>query len=421
MERLNAVTALRERSLALWIPILSLALLFTSFMPLARPAPLGACQVTTRPGPVIQGVVTAGESGIPLGTGAVTLFGPDGDQLLTVFADDRGRYSLQAPAPGAYRLRAVRIGYHPQEKGPFTLQATDTLTVDFQLSPSPLLLDSILVSVRRRGQALRAGEQLVYGRLLDNDGGDPVPQGLVRLLRPTGSSAAATLSDDNGLFSLVSPSAGTYRLQAERIGYKTSTGPELHLMLGDTIYLDFNLSVEAILLNPIVVRATARSMQDRYAPGGMEDFYTRYSAYAGSAIAEFLTRDSIAAYDGWPITAGQLMNRTMMMVDQYNINHGTVSLRGHCIPQYWVNGTMVQFYPQWALMPEDLEAVEIFEFPFLPPGLTRPEDGRLPCGVVSIWTRRVPELRPYMKWPYWRRGLTGIAVLGLVLGVFSIL
>jgi hypothetical protein len=394
-----------------WTPVLCVALL----------EPLNAQDIPAASGPVIQGVLTAEESGIPLGTGAVTLFGAAGDELLTVFADDAGRYSLRAPGAGTYRVRAVRIGYHPQEKGPFTLQATDTLTVDFQLAPAPLLLDSILVSVRRRGEALRAGEQLLYGRLLDNENGEPIPQGLIRLLRPSGSSAAATLSDDSGLFWLVSPSAGTYRLQAERIGYKTSTGPEINLMLGDTLYLDFSLSVEAILLNPIMVRATARSMQNRYAPGGMEDFYERYSAYEGSAIAEFLIRDSIAMYDGWPITAGQMMNRAMMMVDQYSIGSGGVTLRGGCVPQYWVNGTLTQFYPHWALMPEDLEAVEIYEFPYLPPGLTRVEADGFACGVVSIWTRRVPELRPYMERPYWRRALRGVGLLGLVLGVALIL
>jgi hypothetical protein len=192
-------------------------------------------------------------------------------------------------------------------------------------------------------------------------------------------------------------------------------------MLGDSIYLDFFLSVEAILLNPLVVRATARSMEDRYAPVGMEDFYERFSAYEGSAIAEFLTRDSIAAYEGLPITAGQMINEAMMMVNQYNIGSGGVTLRGGCIPQYWVNGAPAQFFHQWALTPEDLEAVEIFEFPFLPPGLSRVEGGRLPCGVLSVWTRRVPELRPYMKRPYWKRVLTGLGVLGLVVGVGLIL
>ncbi len=167
----------------------------------------------------------------------------------------------------------------PRSRGPFTLQATDTLTVDFQLSPAPLLMDSILVSVRRRAQPLRPGEQFIYGRLLDDESGEPIPQGLLRLLAESGASAATTLSDDDGLFWLVSPAAGIYRLEAERIGYRTSMGPELYLMLGDTIGLDFYLSMEAILLNPLVVRATARPLEDRYDLTGMSGFLERYLVF----------------------------------------------------------------------------------------------------------------------------------------------
>ena len=191
-------------------------------------------------------------------------------------------------------------------------------------------------------------------------------------------------------------------------------------MLGDIIALDFSLSMEAILLSPLVVTATARPIEDRYDLIGMEDFYRRYSAYSGGHYGEFLTRDSIAKYDGKPITAGQMMSRTMMRVSRYGIGSGTVSMVNGCdAPQYWVNGTQVWFYPHWALMPEDLEAVEIYEFPFLPPGLSRAGPGGFPCGVVSIWTRRVPdpELSAFLFRPKWRRALTGIVALSLVLGV----
>jgi hypothetical protein len=386
-------------------------------------SPCKGQQVTA--GSVVRGVVTEEGSNIPLATAAVTLLGEAGTELQAVFTDDQGRYRLQSPGPGVFRLRAERIGYHPQEKGPFTLQATDTLHIDFRLTPSPLLLDSILVNVRRRRGTLGAGEQLIYGRLLDNEGGEPIPQGLIRLLRRSGSTAARTLTDDDGLFWLVSPSAGAYRLQAERIGYRTSTGPEINLMLGDTIGVDFYLSVEAILLAPLVVRASARRLQDRYAAGGMGDFYRRYSSYSGGGIAEFLTRDSIARYDGWPINAGQLMNRTMMMVDQYDIQSGKVSLRHGCLPAYFVNGTLqpqvpdtrTGGYPHWALMPEDLEGIEVFEHPFVPPELVVQLGGKTPCGVVSVWTRRVPEPRPDVSlWVKLLAG-TGLLSLGLALGL----
>jgi len=375
-------------------------------------SPVGAQQVATGSGPVVQGVVTEEQSGIPLATGSVSLYGEDREELLSVITDDQGRYALRAPAPGAYHLRAERIGYHPQEAGPFTLQATDTLTLDFQLSPSPLLLDSILVMVRRRGQPLRAGEQLVYGRLLDNESGDPIPQGLIRLVRETGSAASTTLSEGDGFFWLVSPSAGAYRLQAERIGYKTSEGPEFHLMLGDTIGLDFYLSMEAILLNPIVVTATARPFEDRYGLTGMGGFLRRYSANSRSGFGEFMTRDSIAEYEDWVLSTGHMLALTTMSVWASNSRSGTVTLRGRCQPRYYLDGMQLPpEYPLWALTPDQLEAVEVYVRPTIPAEFLQ----GFPCGVVALWYRRSADPRPGV--PTWKRWLVGIGLLGLVLTI----
>jgi len=217
----------------------AIALLF--LVPLLLPSASQASQVESNSGPLIRGVVTDQESGIPLATVAVSILSEDGGVLGMALTDREGAYLLPAPRPGSYRVRAERVSYQPQERGPFTLQATDTLTVDFQLLPAPFLLDSILVSVRRQGRTIGAGEQLVYGRLLDHESGEPIPQGMVQLMSASQSEAATTLSNDYGLFWLVSPNAGSYRLRAERIGYRPSEGPEFRLMLGDTLGVDFYL------------------------------------------------------------------------------------------------------------------------------------------------------------------------------------
>lgn len=384
-------------------------------------SPIEAQEITAQPGPLVQGAVTAEESGMPLAAVAVTLFGGDGDELLTVLTDDQGRYSLRAPASGVYRLRAERTDYHPRESGPFTLQATDTLPLDFQLFPALLLLDSILVSGQRRNRPLRAGEQLVYGRLLDDAFGEPIPQGLIRLLGESGPAAATTLSDDEGLFWLVSPSAGTYRLQAERIGYKTSTGPVLYLMLGDTIGLDFYLSVEAVLLNPIVVRAAERPWEDRYDLTGLEGFLRRYSTLSRAGFGEFLTRDSIAEYEDRVITSGHMLLQSMTSVRNVvsgGLGYGQVILRQGCIPHYFLNGTLVppdavdsgQINPMAIYPPETLEAVEVYVRPTIPAEFLQ---GGFPCGVVALWARQTPdpdsEARTWKKWAF------ALGVLTLVL------
>lgn len=387
-----------------------LLLTVVSLILILLPPPAWAQQVGPGAGPVVRGVVSAQESGSPLATGSVTLYRSDGTDVLTVITDDQGRYSLRAPAPGVYRLRAQRLGYHPQEKGPFTLRASDTLAVDFQLSPAPLLLDSILVSVRRRSQPLRPGEQFVYGRLLDDENSQPIPQGLVRLMGTSGSTAATTLSDDDGVFWLVSPSAGTYRLQAERIGYKTSTGPELHLMPGDTIALDFYLSMEAVLLNPIVVRATARPLGARYDLTGMEGFLRRHARFSASGAGEFLTRDSIAGYERWTGSMQQIMMTSMMSVRMVSDSTERVELRGGCLsPVYFVDGVAVPpDYPIWSITPDMLEGVEVYVRPHIPPEFLQ---GGFPCGVVALWSRKAPDLRSEV--PAWRKVLIGMGVLGI--------
>jgi len=261
-----------------------------------------------------------------------------------------------------------------------------------------------------------AGEQLVYGRLLDDDSGEPISQGLIRLLRESGSTAVTTLSDNEGLFWLVSPSAGTYRLQAERIGYKTSTGPELHLMLGDVIALDFYLSVEAILLNPLVVTATARPFEDRYGLTGMGDFLRRYTAHSRSGFGEFMTRDSIAKYEDWVLSTGHMLALTTMSVWAHSSRSGTVTLRGRCQPRYYMDGMeLPPQYPLWALMPDQLEAVEVYVRPTIPAEFSH----GFPCGVVAFWYRRGGIPGPSV--PTWKKWLTGIGLVGLVLALgFSI-
>lgn len=372
-------------------------------------APARSQEVPAGPSAVVRGVVTAEESGLPLATGAVSLYVEGGEEALTVLTDDQGRYALPVPSPGTYRVRAERIGYHPQEKGPFTLQATDTLTVDFQLSPAPLPMDSILVSVQRRSRTLGAGEQLIYGRLLDDGTGDPIPQGLIRLLRESGSAAATTLSDDEGLFWLVSPAAGSYRLQAERIGYQTSTGPEVYLMLGDTIGLDFYLSMEALLLNPIVVRATARPLGERYRLTGMEDFLRRYSQFAENRYGEYLTRDSLAKYEDQVMSIGQLMWMTMMSVSTASTISSQVTLRSGCMtPRYYVDGLPVPPDMTVDFPPHMLEGVEVYVRPTIPAEFLQ----GWPCGVVALWTRRAPNPGPDV--PTWQKTLLALGSLGLV-------
>ena len=305
--------------------------------------------------------------------------------------------------------------------------------MDFHLSPAPLLLEAILVSVRRQGRRIGAGEQLVYGRLLDSWSGESIPQGTVQLLSRSRTVAATTLSNDDGLFWLVSPSAGAYRLRAERIGYEASEGPELNFMLGDTIGVDFYLSVDAVELAPMVITAISRPLGTSYDLSGMEGFLRRYSQFSRSGLGDFMIRDSIAAYEGRATSTGHMIAMTLGSVREVlsgGGRYGQVILRGVsapsgfgppgvCVPTYYMDGVQVpreavetgQINPIAMYPPEMLEGVEVYVMPNIPGEFLR---GEWPCGVVAFWTRRDPRAAG-SGIPGWKKFLAGAGILLLAL------
>jgi hypothetical protein len=168
--------------------------------------------------------------------------------------------------------------------------------------------------------------------------------------------------------------------------------------------------VEAVLLNPIVVRATARALGDRYELTGMSGFSQRYSRFAKAGIGDFLTRDSLAKYEDWATSTGHVMMMTMMSVRYGSPLTPHVILRGGpngCTPSYFVNG--LPFYPDaLTFPPEMLEAVEVYVRPNIPAEFLM---GGFPCGVVVLWTRRAPNPGPGITW--WQKTLLGLGFLGL--------
>jgi hypothetical protein len=265
------------------------------------------------------------------------------------------------------------------------LPAGGNLEIELRLTPTPLPLDTLLVSVRR-GPPLREGQQLIFGRLLDDDTWDGIEGATVHLLDGLGADAARVLTDGEGLFRLISPRPGTYTLRAERIGYRTSDSPELHLMLGDTIGLDFHLSTEAVLLAPITVTASARAWADRTRLVSMEGFLRRYERFSRSGFGEFLTRDQLIEWEGRVSSLGRLLSLTATAVTGFDPVTGSVEMRrggDKCSPTYFVDGAPWPFPADW--FPASLEAVEVYEEPQIPPEFNR---GLWPCGVIAVWTRR---------------------------------
>jgi hypothetical protein len=408
---------------------------------------LGAAIVSAAPGHCaaqadtlkarIQGVLLDERTGSTVSAGLVRLVTTTGENVVTTESDAQGYFSLQTPGPGEYHLRVERVGYQAKESGSFSLPPGHVMSVQIRLSPAPLPMDSVWVRARRR--PLRPGEQLILGRLLDYDSGEPIPQGTVSLLKAYGhgpddvEKVEEVLSDDDGHFSLLSPVPGEYRIRGDRIGYLPSESSNLLLMPGDSVAFDLYMSMEAIVLDPITVRASARPWGNRYSLLGMEPFFQRLSRFGRSGMGGFLTRDSIAPYEGRMDTPRMLMASIteVRSLDSEGVILRGGSIPGGCLPTYYLNGAQVWIgspahqsmtgptgpppgqgpNPGGQYAPEDLEGVEVYVFPSIPAELNR----GYPCGVVSLWTRRDPG--PARAGYPWRRILFvgGVLITALIL------
>jgi len=91
-------------------------------------------------------------TGEPIPRATVELLDAGGRVARAGRADDAGRFSLTAPAPARFRLRATQVGYRPR------LVDADltagSITVDVTLEPFAAALNQVVVSATRSGQQL---------------------------------------------------------------------------------------------------------------------------------------------------------------------------------------------------------------------------------------------------------------------------
>ncbi|HEU0012206.1 MAG TPA: carboxypeptidase-like regulatory domain-containing protein [Longimicrobium sp.] len=101
-----------------------------------------------------------------------------------------------------------------------------------------------------------AAAQTVRGVVVEADG-DPVPGMLVRLEDAQGARHDAALSDSAGGFTLRARGAGTYRLRAERVGFRATLSDAIALAAGETVERRLTAAVERITL-PVVTAEVRR-------------------------------------------------------------------------------------------------------------------------------------------------------------------
>lgn len=99
------------------------------------------------PGPIaaqtVTGTLLEQGTGRPIATGLVTLLGGGSEPVDRAETDSLGRFTLRSPDPGAFYVRAERIGYVTKTDGILELGEGGEISIEFYLIPRPVEVEGV--------------------------------------------------------------------------------------------------------------------------------------------------------------------------------------------------------------------------------------------------------------------------------------
>ena len=98
----------------------------------------------------VQGRLLESGSGQPIVLGRVMLLDTAFVSVAETITDERGRFVVEAPAPGDYWIAADRIGYKPVIDGILAMGEGGILPADLYMRPQPIALEGITATVEQR-------------------------------------------------------------------------------------------------------------------------------------------------------------------------------------------------------------------------------------------------------------------------------
>lgn len=239
-----------------------------------------------------------------------------------------------------------------------------------------------------------AGAQHAQGVVEDTDG-RPINEVYVTLLDESQKLVAAALSSDDGSFRIAAPSSGAYYLRLARIGYLTLFDGPYRVTRRDPLEARVVMHTLPVRMDPLEVSVSSRV--ERLAAVG---FYERKEAGFG----HFLEREEILRTAPMHLTDVLRRLPRMYVIEPPpgQLNPGLLvrgGAEGYCPPTVYLDGVVAAqggggggppVYPDDWLIPEDVEAVELYTGPASVPV----RFGALAeCGVLMIWTRHQPRGR----------------------------
>lgn len=183
------------------------------------------------------------------------------------------------------------------------------------------------------------------------------------------------ITDQHGYLRVTGLPPGTHLVETQYLGYAT-TAEYLSFNPGRMTRVQYQMPVKPIELTEVRVRARSNVLVSR-------GFYDRLKV----GIGTFVTRDDINA------DRTRHLSDVLRRLPGVNIDRGpfgtTTTMRGNagrdCPVQFFVDGALTYRFNVDAVMPNDVEGLEIYRgAASIPPEYNK---GVAPCGVILIWTR----------------------------------
>jgi hypothetical protein len=328
----------------------------------------------------ITGLVFERGSGAPIQGASISVLDSDFQGLIqNLYADALGRFRVILPDSGVYLVTASHSEYVAPGPEVLVLGPADSVTI--MLALQPLRPDTVTVAAR----ALEDGSYTadVFGRVVDNNGGQPVANAEVRLIGLEGMTTGS-----NGRFFIKDLPPGPARVYVQHLSFQPR---ETHIDLEPGVAYEvlFRLDPDPVEIPGVEVTAVARRVARR-----LEPVYERMER---AVTAHFRTKEEFESRGHPPVGAmirGMPRVRVAQRGMMWNVRMmGAATLSGQgCTPVIYLDGIKVT-NPEdptsvsefMAMSTFDVAVIEVYAgASSLPPEFNDP--GTM-C-AIGIWTRR---------------------------------
>ncbi len=233
--------------------------------------------------------------------------------------------------------------------------------------------------------------QRVEGRVIDPEG-VPIAGASISVQLET-RELARIVSDDEGRFRFELADPGDFYVVVGRLGYRT-TQSILSLRVGDSIAVEFHLSIEALPIDPITVTASARPPWEHLQPPGLWEFWERKDYMERLGQGRFFTADDLQPLGGQPVTLMVTSLVPFFFAESHPDRPSSFVLRGRggrCVPPLFLDGHLLRGLSGPPVLEDWIHTSQIAGVEIYRGASDVPGEYRVPgsdCGAVAVWSLR---------------------------------